>query len=78
MNPQRKIIAMERRYQALKPEKTPSILNYDTINPSQRYDSPSYRAMQERASQIQTGHLNLKLLSKMFNNKPQTAEKENT
>lgn len=46
MNPQRKIIAMERRYQALKPEKVPSIINQEITNPTQRYDSPSYRAMQ--------------------------------
>ena len=61
---------MERRFQALKPETVPKIIVDQNEQKGSNYNSPSYQAMLERAAEFKCGNFNLKLLTKVLNDKP--------
>ena len=64
INPQSNLIAMQRRYRTLKPEKTPKIISDARMHLKKGYYSPSYEVLLNRATEIRMSNLSLKSLTR--------------
>lgn len=64
INPQSNLIAMQRRYRTLKPEKTPKIISDARLHINKGYYSPSYEVLLNKATEIRMSNLSLKSLTR--------------
>ncbi len=64
INPQGNLIALQRRYRTLKPEKTPKIISDASMLQKKGYFSPSYEVLLNRATEIRMSNLSVKSLTR--------------